>query len=54
VDDLIAGRVHDPHAILGGHPSDGQTLVRTLRRGAGSVAVLAGGERYEARRVHDE
>jgi len=54
VDDLIAGRVHDPHAILGGHPSDGQTLVRTLRRGAGSVAVLAGGKRYEARRVHDE
>ena len=54
MDDLIAGRVHDPHAILGGHPSDGQTLVRTLRRGAGSVAVLAGGKRYEARRVHDE
>ncbi|MEU6078107.1 1,4-alpha-glucan branching protein GlgB [Micromonospora sp. NPDC047074] len=53
MDKLIAGGTHDPHAILGAHPADGRTVVRTMRRGAADVAVLVGGERYPMRRVHD-
>jgi 1,4-alpha-glucan branching enzyme len=53
-DDLITGRVHDPHGVLGAHPRDGATVVRTLRRGAGTVAVNVGEQRYLMRRVHDE
>jgi 1,4-alpha-glucan branching enzyme len=51
---VIAGDTHDPHAILGAHPHGGHTVIRTLRKGAESVAVLHEGERYEATRVHDD
>ena len=51
---LITGAVHDPHAVLGAHPQDGRTLVRTLRRGAHDVSVLVGARRHPMRRVHDE
>ncbi|WFF09566.1 1,4-alpha-glucan branching protein GlgB [Micromonospora sp. WMMD1076] len=53
MDQLITGEVHDPHAVLGAHPADGSTTIRTLRRGAGEVAVLADGERHPMKRVHD-
>ncbi|WP_238016411.1 1,4-alpha-glucan branching protein GlgB [Dactylosporangium sp. AC04546] len=53
-DDLIAGRAHDPHGVLGAHPGPETTLVRTLRRGASEVAVVADGERHPMHRVHDE
>ncbi|MGN9813117.1 1,4-alpha-glucan branching protein GlgB [Micromonospora sp. BQ11] len=53
MDQLIAGRTHDPHAVLGAHPADGRTTIRTLRRGAQDVAVLVGGERHPMKRVHD-
>ncbi|MEV1143639.1 1,4-alpha-glucan branching protein GlgB [Micromonospora sp. NPDC049799] len=53
MDQLIAGRTHDPHAVLGAHPADGRTTVRTLRRGAQDVAVLVAGERHPMKRVHD-
>ncbi|MFG3707790.1 1,4-alpha-glucan branching protein GlgB [Micromonospora sp. NPDC047670] len=53
MDKLIAGATHDPHAVLGAHPADGRTVIRTLRRGAADVAVLVGGERYPMRRAHD-
>ena len=39
MDQLITGEVHDPHAVLGAHPAGGSTTIRTLRRGAGEVAV---------------
>ncbi|MEU5944838.1 1,4-alpha-glucan branching protein GlgB [Micromonospora sp. NPDC047465] len=53
MDELIAGATHDPHAVLGAHPADGRTVVRTLRRGAADVAVLVDGRRHPMRRVHD-
>ncbi|MFI7606170.1 1,4-alpha-glucan branching protein GlgB [Micromonospora sp. NPDC049366] len=53
MDQLIAGHAHDPHAVLGAHPADGRTTIRTLRRGAGDVAVLVDGERHPMKRVHD-
>jgi 1,4-alpha-glucan branching enzyme len=54
MDDLIAGMSHDPHAVLGAHPSGGNTVIRTLRRGAGDVAVVLGREdRHPMKRIHD-
>jgi 1,4-alpha-glucan branching enzyme len=53
MDQLIAGDVHDPHAVLGAHPHGTGTTVRTLRRGAREVVVLACGRRHPARRVHE-
>ena len=53
-DDLITGAVHDPHGVLGAHPSGDEVVVRTLRRGADAVAVKVGDRRYLMRRVHDE
>ncbi|WFE39482.1 1,4-alpha-glucan branching protein GlgB [Micromonospora sp. WMMD998] len=53
MDQLIAGEAHDPHAVLGAHPADGSTTIRTLRRGAGEVALLVDGDRHPMKRVHD-
>nr|WP_227870435.1 1,4-alpha-glucan branching enzyme [Streptomyces otsuchiensis] len=44
---LLAGAHHDPHALLGARPSAGGVLVRALRPGARSVAVVAEGLRAE-------
>ena len=54
MDELISGAVHDPHATLGAHPTGGETVIRTLRRGADDVAVLVGDQRHAIKRVHDE
>ena len=54
MDELIAGRVHDPHSVLGAHPSGGTTVVRTLRRGAADVSVGVGADRHPMKRVHDD
>ncbi|WP_431912238.1 1,4-alpha-glucan branching protein GlgB [Micromonospora carbonacea] len=53
MDELIAGTAHDPHAVLGAHPADGRTTIRTLRRGARRVSAVVGGQRYPMTRVHD-
>jgi 1,4-alpha-glucan branching enzyme len=53
-DALIAGTAHDPHAVLGAHPSDTKTVIRTLRRGASEVSVLVGGKKTALHAVHDE
>ncbi|NES15492.1 MULTISPECIES: 1,4-alpha-glucan branching protein GlgB [Micromonospora] len=53
MEQLITGEAHDPHAVLGAHPGDGRTTIRTMRRGAGDVAVLVGDERHPMKRVHD-
>ncbi|GAA5198947.1 1,4-alpha-glucan branching protein GlgB [Rugosimonospora acidiphila] len=55
---LISGETHDPHALLGAHPGDdgpgdARTVIRTYRREAGEVAVLAEGGRYPMRRLHE-
>ncbi|MGE5827408.1 MAG: 1,4-alpha-glucan branching protein GlgB [Micromonosporaceae bacterium] len=54
LDQLIAGAAHDPHAVLGAHPRDNVTVVRTLRRGAGEVVLVEGDRSHPMRRVHDE
>ena len=54
MDQLISGAVHDPHAILGAHPEGAETVIRTLRRGASSAAVRAGGLTYPMELVHPE
>jgi 1,4-alpha-glucan branching enzyme len=50
---VVAGDTHDPHAILGTHPTGESTIIRTLRKGAKSVSVLVDGERTTMIRVHD-
>ncbi|MFK3980828.1 1,4-alpha-glucan branching protein GlgB [Micromonospora sp. NPDC050397] len=54
LDALVSGVAHDPHAVLGAHPRDGQTLIRTWRRGGERVELLAGDERHPMRRIHQE
>ena len=59
VERLVAGRHHDPHAILGAHPqgSSGGTsgaVVRVWRPDADSVAIrTADGATVETERLHD-
>jgi 1,4-alpha-glucan branching enzyme len=54
MDGLISGNEHNPHGILGAHPNAWDTVIRTLRRGAGEVAVIVAGERHPMTRVHPE
>ena len=54
MDQLIAGETYDPHAVLGAHPHDGHTVIRSLRRDAREVTALVGEERHPMVRVHDE
>ncbi|WP_426504214.1 1,4-alpha-glucan branching protein GlgB [Dactylosporangium sp. McL0621] len=54
LDDLIAGRSHDPHGILGAHPGPDVTVIRAVRRGAADVAAVVDGERYPMTQVHGE
>ena len=52
---VVAGDTHDPHSVLGAHPHGGErTIIRTLRKGAKSVALLADGERVEMTKVHPD
>ena len=44
---LAAGRLGDPHAVLGAHPHDDAVTVRTLKPLAQSVTVVFGEERHE-------
>lgn len=50
---VVAGDTHDPHAILGAHPTGTVTIIRTLRKGAEKVTLLAGGDRVDMVKVHD-
>ncbi|MBL7521445.1 1,4-alpha-glucan branching protein GlgB [Frankia sp. CNm7] len=52
LDQLVGGRHHDPHGILGAHPTGEWTIVRALRPDAVGVAVVIGHDRYEAARLH--
>jgi 1,4-alpha-glucan branching enzyme len=51
---VVSGDTHDPHAILGAHPAGDRTIIRTLRKGAEKVMVIADGERAEMVKVHPE
>jgi 1,4-alpha-glucan branching enzyme len=51
---LVSGAHHNPHGLLGTHPTpDGATVIRTLRPDAEAVAALVDGTRHEMTRVHD-
>ncbi|MEA2177581.1 MAG: 1,4-alpha-glucan branching enzyme, partial [Solirubrobacteraceae bacterium] len=54
LDQLVGGRLADPHSVLGAHPVNGRVLVRAYRPEAESVVVRpSGGEAVTAERVHD-
>jgi 1,4-alpha-glucan branching enzyme len=51
---VVAGETHDPHGILGAHPGKDNTVIRTLRKGAKEVTLIAGGERVPMTQVHPD
>jgi 1,4-alpha-glucan branching enzyme len=54
LEELVGGAHHDPHSVLGAHPTgDGRTVVRTLRPDARSVELLIGKTRAPLGLVHD-
>jgi 1,4-alpha-glucan branching enzyme len=54
IEALVSGTHHDPHAVLGAHPSDGQVTIRALRPLAESVTVVLGdGTRVPMRHVRE-
>jgi 1,4-alpha-glucan branching enzyme len=54
LDRLVGGGHHDPHSILGRHPTgDGRTVIRTLRPDAEAVELVSGRERAPLGRIHD-
>jgi 1,4-alpha-glucan branching enzyme len=56
MDQVIAGTHHDPHSVLGAHPSgDGtSTVIRTLRRGAREVNLLVDGKPTPMTKAHPD
>jgi 1,4-alpha-glucan branching enzyme len=54
VDDLVAGRLADPHALLGVHGTNGATVVRTWRPEAETVRIRLSprAKAVEATQVH--
>ncbi len=54
LEQLVGGSHHDPHSILGAHPTgDGRTVIRTLRPDATSVELVVGKSRAPLGLVHD-
>src|SRR5215468_5314512 len=54
INQILVGQHHDPHGVLGAHPSPHGTVVRALRPLAWSVAlVLPEGTRVPMRHVHE-
>ena len=52
--EIIVGPTYDPHATLGAHPVAEGTVIRSLRRGATTVAALVDGQRYPMQRLIQE
>jgi 1,4-alpha-glucan branching enzyme len=53
IERVVAGQHHDPHSVLGEHPTPGGVTVRTLRPLAKSVSlVLGNGERVPMTHLH--
>src|SRR6187402_1574983 len=52
---VVSGNTHDPHALLGAHPTgSGSTIIRTMRKGAKTAAVVMDDERTEMTQVHPD
>jgi 1,4-alpha-glucan branching enzyme len=54
LDQLVGGRLADPHSVLGAHRFNGGVVVRAFRPTADSVTVHVGGKAVAADRVHDD
>jgi 1,4-alpha-glucan branching enzyme len=53
VDELVEGRLADPHSLLGAHPQNGSVVVRAFRPEAETVKVrIEGAEPVELERAH--
>ncbi|HEY0577643.1 MAG TPA: 1,4-alpha-glucan branching protein GlgB [Pseudonocardia sp.] len=56
-DRLISGNHHDPHSVLGSHPTADGTVIRALRPNADAVEVVFGTgsdiQTFALQRVHD-
>jgi 1,4-alpha-glucan branching enzyme len=53
IDELVEGRLADPHSLLGAHPQNGSVVVRAFRPEAESVRVrVEGSEPVELERAH--
>ncbi len=52
--EILVGPTHDPHSVLGAHPADNSTVIRTLRRGAREVSAIVDGNRYPMQRLIQE
>ncbi|WP_041253710.1 1,4-alpha-glucan branching protein GlgB [Frankia sp. EAN1pec] len=52
LDRLAGGAHHDPHGVLGAHPTRGWTVIRALRPDATAVTVLVDGTRHPMTRLH--
>jgi 1,4-alpha-glucan branching enzyme len=51
---LVGGAHHDPHGILGAHPTgNGRTVIRTLRPEASAASVVINDKEYPLDRIHD-
>ncbi|MGN6605535.1 MAG: 1,4-alpha-glucan branching protein GlgB [Jatrophihabitans sp.] len=50
---IVDGRHHDPHSVLGAHPSGKVTVIRTLRPEAASVTAVVDGKRTPLKKIHD-
>jgi 1,4-alpha-glucan branching enzyme len=54
LDRLVSGAHHNPHSVLGTHPTpDGKTIVRTLRPDARSATLVWDDARHPMTKVHD-
>src|SRR5258706_11264021 len=52
--EIIVGPAHDPHGVLGAHPTEDGTVIRTLRRGARDVVAIVDGVRHPMQRLIEE
>ncbi len=53
LDRLVRGEHHDPHQLLGGHPSRKGLTLRAFRPDAASVTAVVNGDRHPLKQVHE-
>ncbi len=53
LDAVARGEYHSPHSVLGGHPSDGNVTIRTVRHLADEVTVVTAEGEHPAQHEHN-
>jgi 1,4-alpha-glucan branching enzyme len=53
IESVVSGSDHDPHGLLGPHPTEDGVLIRALRPLATSVTVVTADGRFPAEHVHE-